>query len=154
MQPSHTKVLKVLRAAHERVHEPIRSAEAALTRAEAVLTRAQQEAVKATELVVVIDRTAGSMIDPMRLQAQAAYDDAAAAVQSAQAAVTAARTALIAAYGQSARAAYESYAAAMQSVDPTFLDALPAPQTLQPESVSQPSLFPEKPTLRGPVESV
>jgi hypothetical protein len=151
MPVSPTNILKVLRAAQQQLQAPINDAEAALARAEATRSKAQHDAVRATQHLAAIDRTESTIINPLRQQAQAAYDAARAHEQQTQAAVNAATAQLIDAYAHSARAAYQSYLAAMQSVDPSFTDPLAPDRPPQPESVTQPSLFPEKPPLRGAV---
>ena len=144
----HT-ILKALRSSYAHLHAPVAAAEAALTQAERTLTVAQRACVDATKILVTIDRTASALINPLRVQAQASYDDAHAAQHIAQAAVVSARQQLIEAYTQCARDAQSAYDATMRAVDLDWLthDA-PAEDPLA-GTVSQPPLFVHKPDIKG-----
>ena len=143
------KILKSLRNAHHQLIAPINAAEAVLTKAARALTTAQQACITATKILVNVDKTPGAMIDPLRAQVQAAYDDAQARQKVAQLAVAVATTALIDAYAVCAQYAFLSYTAAMQAVDPEFRDPRADEATAHTQTVTQPSLFVEKPDIKG-----
>ena len=143
------KILTAVRRAHTQVTAPINAAEATLTKAERALTTAQQACIAATKILVKVDKTPATMIDPLRTQAQAAYDDAQARQKVAQLAVAVATTALIDAYAVCAPYAFRSYTAAMQAVDPEFRDPRADEGTAQVAHVTQPALFIEKPDIKG-----
>lgn len=144
----HT-ILKALRSSYAHLHAPVAAAEAALTQAERTLTVAQRACVNATKFLVKIDKTSSTLIDPLRIQAQAAYDDAQAAQHIAQAAVLSARQQLIDAYAQCARDAQTAYDAAMRAVDPDS-PTPDAPADDPPAgTVTQPPLFVHKPDIKG-----
>jgi hypothetical protein len=143
------KILKSLRNAHQQLIAPINAAEAALTKAERALTTAQQACIDATRILVEVDKTVSTMIDPLRAQAQAAYDAAQARQKVAQLAVAVATTALIDAYAVCAQYAFLSYTAAMQAVDPEFRDPRADEATAHTQTVTQPPLFVEKPDIKG-----
>ena len=144
----HT-ILKALRSSYAHLHAPVAAAEATLTQAERTLGAAQRACVDATKILVKIDKTSSTLINPLRAQAQAAYDDAHAAQHIAQAAVVSARQQLIEAYVRCARDAQSAYDATMRSVDPDRLtpDA-PADDPLA-GTVIQPPLFVHKPDIKG-----
>ena len=146
--PPHT-ILKALRSSYAHLHAPVAAAEAALAQAERTHNAAQRASVDATKILVKIDKTSSTLINPLRIQAQAAYDDAQAAQHIAQAAVVSARQQLIDAYAQCARDAQTAYDAAMRTVDPDR----PTPEASaddQPAgTVIQPPLFVHKPDIKG-----
>ena len=141
--PPHT-ILKALRSSYAHLHAPVAAAEAALAQAERTHNAAQRASVDATKFLVKIDKTSSAIIDPLRIQAQAAYDDARAAQDIAQAVVVSARQQLIAAYAQCARDAQTAYDAAMRTVDPES----PTPEA-SAGAVMQPPLFVHKPDIKG-----
>ena len=146
--PPHT-ILKALRSSYAHLHAPVAAAEAALAQAERTHNAAQRASVDATKILVKIDKTSSTLINPLRIQAQAAYDDAQAAQHIAQAAVVSARQQLIDAYAQCARDALTAYDAAMRTVDPDR----PTPETSTDDApagtVIQPPLFVHKPDIKG-----
>jgi hypothetical protein len=144
----HT-ILKALRSSYAHLHAPVAAAEAALTQAERTLSAAQRACVDATRLLIKIDKTASTLINPLRAQAQAAYDDAHTAQHIAQAAVVSARQQLIEAYAQCARDAQSAYDATMRAVDPD--SPTPNAPTDDPPAgtVTQPPLFVHKPDIKG-----
>lgn len=149
MSVSPLKILSALRNAHAQRNAPIDAAEATLKKAERALYTAQQSCIDATKILIEVDKTAGSMINPMRRQAQQAYDDAQATQNHAQQAVTAAIHDLITAYTYCASAAYPQYVATMQTIDPAFRDPRTDADAAHPAIAVQPPLFVEKPDIKG-----
>ena len=146
--PPHT-ILKALRSSYAHLHAPVAAAEAALAQAERTHNAAQRASVDATKILVKIDKTSSTLINPLRAQAQAAYDDAQAAQHIAQAAVITARQQLIEAYTRCARDAQTAYDAAMHSVDPDSpTPDAPADDPLAGTVMQQP-LFVHKPDIKG-----
>ncbi|RLT33027.1 MAG: hypothetical protein DWI54_00875 [Chloroflexi bacterium] len=146
--PPHT-ILKALRSQYAHLHAPVVAAEAALAQAERTLNAAQRASVDATKILVKIDKTSSAIIDPLRAQAQAGYDDARAAQHIAQAAVVSARQQLIDAYAQCARDAQTAYDAALRAVDPDRLTPDLAADAAPAGKVMQPPLFVHKPDIKG-----
>ncbi len=146
--PPHT-ILKALRSSYAQLHAPVAAAEAALAQAERAHSAAQRASVDATRFLIKIDKTSSSLIDPLRAQAQAAYDDAHTAQHNAQAAVMGARQQLIDAYAQCARNAQTAYDAALRAVDPDCLPPAASADDLSAGTVSQPPLFVHKPDIKG-----
>ena len=146
--PPHT-ILKALRSSYAHLHAPVAAAEAALAQAERTHNAAQRASVDATKILVKIDKTSSTLINPLRIQAQAAYDDAHAAQHIAQAAVVSARQQLIDAYAQCARDAQTAYDAAMRTVDPGRLTPEASADDAPAGIVSQPPLFVHKPDIKG-----
>jgi len=144
----HT-ILKALRSSYAHLHAPVAAAEAALNQAERAHSAAQRASVDATRFLIKIDKTSSSLIDPLRAQAQAAYDDAQAAQHIAQAAVVSARQQLIEAYTQCARDAQSTYDATMRAVDPDWLTHDAPAEDPPAGTVSQPPLFVHKPDIKG-----
>ena len=146
--PPHT-ILKALRSSYAHLHAPVAAAEAALAQAERTHNAAQRASVDATKFLVKIDKTSSAIIDPLRIQAQAAYDDARAAQDIAQAVVVSARQQLIAAYALCARDAQTAYDTALRTVHPDR----PTPETSADDApagtVMQPPLFVHKPDIKG-----
>ncbi len=144
----HT-ILKSLRSSYAHLHAPVAAAEAALAQAERTHNVAQRASVDATKFLVKIDKTSSALITPLRIQAQAAYDDAHAAQHIAQAAVVSARQQLIEAYVRCARDAQSAYDATMRAVDPDS----PTPEEPADDppagTVMQPPLFVHKPDIKG-----
>ncbi len=146
--PPHT-ILKALRSSYAHLHAPVAAAEAALAQAERTLNAAQRACVDATRFLVKIDKTSSAIIDPLRIQAQAAYDDAHAAQHNAQAVVVSAKQQLIDVYAQCARDAQTAYDAALRTVDPDR--PTPDASTDHPPAgtVMQQPLFVHKPDIKG-----
>jgi len=146
--PPHT-ILKALRSSYAHLHAPVAAAEAALAQAERTHNAAQRASVDATKFLVKIDKTSSTLINPLRIQAQAAYDDARAAQDIAQAVVVSAMQQLIDAYAQCARDAQTAYDAALRTVLPDR----PTPETSADDApagtVIQPPLFVHKPDIKG-----
>jgi hypothetical protein len=146
--PPHT-ILKALRSSYAHLHAPVAAAEAALAQAERTHNAAQRASVDATTFLVKIDKTSSAIIDPLRIQAQAAYDDAHAAQHNAQAAVGTAMQQLIAAYAQCARDAQTAYDAALRSIEPDSLTPNAPAVDAPAGTLMQPPLFVHKPDIKG-----
>ena len=146
--PPHT-TLKALRSSYAQLHAPVAAAEAALAKAERALTTAQQACIDATGILVEVDKTVSTMIDPLRAHAQAAYDDARAAQAIAQAVVVSAMQQLIGAYAQCARDAQTAYDAALRTVHPDRPTTEASADDAPAGTVIQPPLFVHKPDIKG-----